>query len=168
MTAPDPLRSRTRIWRTPAGTAPDLLGMTGREILQGALDGRIPNAPILNALGFRLVQVGDGIVVFEGEPGDHLLDPIGGAHGGFVTALLESALESAVMTRLPGGSRSTSVQIGIHVHRHVRSDTQPLRCEGTAIHVGPTTASAEARLIGAEDGELYAHAAATCAILRMI
>ncbi len=122
----------------------------------------------MSALGFRLVQVSDGAVVFEGEPGDHLLDPMAGVHGGFVTTLLEAALGAAVLTRLPGGTRSTSVQIGIHVHRSVRADTRALRCEGTAIHVGTTTASAEARLVGVEDGDLYAHATATCAILRMI
>lgn len=142
--------------------------MTGREILQEALDGRFPEAPIMSTLGFRLVQVGDGTVVFEGEPGDHLLDPMGSVHGGFVTALLESALAAAVMTRLPGATRSTSVQIGIHVLRPVRIDTRTLRCEGTAIHVGPTTASAEARLLGVTDGDLYAHANSTCAILRII
>ncbi len=142
--------------------------MTGREILQGALDGRFPDAPIMSALGFRLVEVGDGTVLFEGEPGDQLLDPMAGLTGGLVTPLLEAALGAAVLTRLPGGTRSTSVQIGIHVHRSVRADTRTLRCEGTAIHVGTTTASAEARLVGVEDGDLYAHATATCAILRML
>ncbi|MGK8524587.1 PaaI family thioesterase [Nocardia asteroides] len=167
MTAPRPLRPRTD-WRPRSETAPDLLGMTGREILQGALDGRFPAAPILSTLGFRLVQVGDGTVVFEGEAGDHPLGPMGGMHDGFMATLLEAALASAVMTRLAGGTRSASVHIGIHVHRTVRGDTRTLRCEGTAIHVGQTTASAEARLIGAEDGDLYAHATATCAILRVM
>ncbi|MGK8559221.1 PaaI family thioesterase [Nocardia gipuzkoensis] len=142
--------------------------MTGREILQETLEGGLPAAPLMTALGFRLVQVGDGTVMFEGEPGDHLVDPMAGVHGGFVTTLLEAALGAAVLTRLPGGTRSTSVQIGIHVHRSVRTDTRTLRCEGTAIHVGTTTASAEARLVGVEDGDLYAHATATCAILRTI
>ncbi|MEV6326035.1 PaaI family thioesterase [Nocardia sp. NPDC051787] len=166
MTGAQPLPSRT--WGPRPATTPDIRGMTGREILQEALDGRFPDTLILSALGFRLVQVGDGTVVFEGEPGDHLLDPMAGIHGGFVTTLLEAALGAAVLTRLPGGTRSTSVQIGIHVHRSVRTDTRTLRCEGTAIHVGTTTASAEAHLVGVEDGDLYAHATATCAVLRMI
>ncbi len=142
--------------------------MTGREILQGTLDGRFPGAPILNALGFQLVQVGDGTVVFEGEPGDQLFDPAGGMYGGFVATLLESALGAAVLTRLAGGTRTTSVKIGIDIHRAVRGHTGTLRCEGTAIHVGPTTASAEARLIGTEDGDLYAHATSMYAVLRML
>ncbi|MBF6075057.1 PaaI family thioesterase [Nocardia beijingensis] len=167
MTAPRPLRSRTDAWGPPAAT-PDPLGMTGREILQGTLDGRFPGVPILGALGFRLAEVGDGIVVFEGEAGDQLLDPAGGVYGGFVATLLESALGAAVLTRLAGGTRSTSVKIGIDIHRAVRGDTGKLRCEGTAIHVGPTTASAEARLIGAEDGDLYAQATSMYAILRML
>ncbi|MEU4345151.1 PaaI family thioesterase [Nocardia sp. NPDC023852] len=168
MTAPQPLRSHTHAWRPPPETTTDILDMTGREILQEALDGRFPDAPIMRTLGIRLVQVGDGTVVFEGKPGDHLLDPMGSVHGGFVTALLESALAAAVMTKLPSATRSTSVQIGIHMLRRVRTDTRTLRCEGTAIHVGPTTASAEARLLGVTDGDLYAHAHATCAILRVM
>ncbi|MGW4094933.1 PaaI family thioesterase [Nocardia sp. NPDC004750] len=168
MTAPRPLRARTDPGRPPAEKTPDLLGMTGREILQGTLDGRFPGAPILSTLGFRLAQVGDGTVVFEGEPGDQLLDPAGGVYGGFVATVLEAALGSAVLTRLAGGTRSTSVKIGIDIHRAVRSETRTLRCEGTAIHVGTTTASAEARLSGAEDGELYAHATSMYAILRML
>lgn len=44
-------------------------------------------------------------------------------------------------------------------------DTTPtLRCEGTAVHVGRTTATAQARLVGAADGKLYAHGTATCAV----
>ncbi|MEJ8667710.1 hypothetical protein WKI71_01380 [Streptomyces sp. MS1.AVA.1] len=44
-------------------------------------------------------------------------------------------------------------------------DTTPtLRCEGTAVHVGRTTATAQARLVGAADGKLYAHGTATCAL----
>ncbi|MGQ4617159.1 hotdog fold thioesterase [Nocardia sp. R7R-8] len=164
MTAPRPLRSP----RPTAETTADPLGMTGQEILQGTLDGRFPGAPLLRTLGFRLAEFGAGTVVFEGEPRDQLFDPAGGMYGGFVATLLESALGAAVLTRLAGGTRSTSVKIGIDIHRAVRGDTGTLRCEGTALHVGPTTASAEARLIGAEDGDLYAHATSMYAVLRMV
>ncbi|MBF6469118.1 PaaI family thioesterase [Nocardia beijingensis] len=168
MTALRPLRPRTDTGQPPAETTHDLLGMTGREILQGTIDGRFPSAPILSALGFRLAQVGHGTVVFEGEPGDQSLGPAGGMYGGFMATLLESALSAAVLTRLASGTRSTSVKIGIDIHRAVRGDARRLRCTGTAIHVGSTTASAEARLIGAEDGELYAQATSMYAILRML
>jgi hypothetical protein len=41
--------------------------------------------------------------------------------------------------------------------------TGPLRCVGTAIHVGRQVGTSEARIVG-RDGKLYAHATTTCAI----
>ncbi|MEV8097542.1 replication-relaxation family protein [Kitasatospora sp. NPDC085879] len=60
----------------------------------------------------------------------------------------------------------TTVQLGVHMIRTVLPDTPALRCEGRALHVGRTTATAEARVVGAHDGRLYAHGTTTCAILR--
>ncbi|WP_371493974.1 PaaI family thioesterase [Kitasatospora sp. NBC_00374] len=159
-------RSRTHSWEPRPEMTADVLAMSGREILRGALDGRFPAASIMSTLGFRLTGVGDGNATFEGDPGEHLLNPMGTVHGGFLATLLDSALGSAVMTRLPAGSTYTTVQLGVHLVRPVSADTQVLRCEGRALHVGRTTATAEARVVGAEDGRLYAHGTTTCAVLR--
>ncbi|MEU6341146.1 PaaI family thioesterase [Streptomyces sp. NPDC046977] len=160
-------RSRTHTWQARPEPTAAVLGMTGREILQGALDGRFPASSIMSTLGFRLVGVGDGHAVFEGDPGDHLINPMGTVHGGFLATLLDSALGSAVMTRLPAGSTYTTVQLGVHMIRPVLAGTPTLRCEGTALHVGRTTATAEARVTGTHDGKLYAHGTTTCAVLRL-
>ncbi|MEU6865555.1 PaaI family thioesterase [Streptomyces sp. NPDC046876] len=158
--------TRTHTWQPRPEPAPDLLGMTGLEILRAAHEGALPAASIMSTLGFRLTEVGEGRAVFEGDPGGHLLNPMGTVHGGFLATLLDSALGSAVMTRLPAGSTYTTVQLGVHMIRPVLSDTPTLRCEGTALHVGRTTATAEARIIGTHDGRLYAHGTTTCAVLR--
>jgi len=52
----------------------DVTAMTGREVLQAIIDGRLPPPPIAETLSFRLVEVGDGFAVFEGDPGPHLLN----------------------------------------------------------------------------------------------
>ena len=39
-----------------------------------------------------------------------------------------------------------------------------MRATGTVIHRGRQMATAEARLVGVEDGKLYAHASTTCFI----
>ncbi|MEU9036836.1 PaaI family thioesterase [Streptomyces sp. NPDC048352] len=165
-TAPEGLRSRTHTWQPRPDATPQIQDMSGLEILQAALKGTLPAASITSTLGFRLTEVGEGTAVFEGEPGDHLLNPMGTVHGGFLATLLDSALGSAVMTRLPAGTAYTTVQLGVHMVRPVLADTPALRCEGTALHVGRTTATAEARVIGTHDGKLYAHGTTTCAILR--
>ncbi|PBC70920.1 uncharacterized protein (TIGR00369 family) [Streptomyces sp. TLI_235] len=159
-------RTRTHSWTPRPELTPEILGMSGLEILREALKGELPAASIMSTLGFRLTEVDEGLAVFEGEPGDHLLNPMGTVHGGFLATLLDSALGSAVMTRLPAGTMYTTVQLGVHMIRTVLPDTPTLRCEGRALHVGRTTATAEARVVGAHDGRLYAHGTTTCAILR--
>lgn len=49
--------------------------------------------------------------------------------------------------------------------RPVFADSGKLRCEAVALHVGRTLATAEARVVGVEDGKLYAHGTTTCAVL---
>ncbi|MEU6311782.1 PaaI family thioesterase [Streptomyces sp. NPDC047014] len=161
-----PLRSRTHTWQPRPETTPDILGMSGLEILRASLKGELPGASMASTLGFRLTDAAEGFAAFEGDPGDHLLNPMGTVHGGFLATLLDSALGSAVMTLLPAGTSYTTVQLGVHMIRPVLADTPALRCEGTALHVGRTTATAEARVTGTHDGKLYAHGTTTCAILR--
>jgi hypothetical protein len=61
----------------------DVAGMTGRQMLQAMIEGKIPAPPIAQTLTFWLVEVGDGTCVFEGETGPHLQNPLGGVHGGW-------------------------------------------------------------------------------------
>ncbi|MFJ6905424.1 PaaI family thioesterase [Streptomyces griseoluteus] len=157
------VRSRTHMWEPPTGYA-DGAGRSGLEVLQMCVDGRFPQAPICGTLGFRLVAAEHGRAVFVGEPAEHLLNPMGTVHGGFLATLLDSALGSAVMSTLPAGRAYTTIQLGVNMVRPVLPDTPSLRCEGTVIHAGRTTATAEARVVGSADGKLYAHATTTCAV----
>ncbi|MEU8822557.1 PaaI family thioesterase [Streptomyces sp. NPDC048636] len=157
-------RTRTHTWTAPAPDAEDV-HRSGLELLQRILDGRRSAPPIGSTLGFRLVDAAEGRAVFEGEPGEHLLNPMGTVHGGYLATLLDSALGCAVLTTLPAGRLYTTVQLGVHLVRPVFADTPLLRCEGTVLHTGRRTATAEARVTGAADGKLYAHATTTCAVL---
>lgn len=159
-------RSRTHTWAAPT-TYQDAGGRSGLELLRLSLEGHLPQAPICGTLGFRLVEVDEGRAVFEGEPGEHLFNPMGTVHGGFLATLLDSALGTAVMSTLPAGRAYTTVQLGVNLVRPVFGDTPTLRCEGTSVHVGRTTATAEARVVGAADGKLYAHGTTTCAVFAL-
>ncbi|MEU6217076.1 PaaI family thioesterase [Streptomyces sp. NPDC047022] len=165
-TNPHEIRSRTHTWRPPLpwNEAGDL---TGLEMLQKILKEEIPEPPIGGTLGFRLVEAGEGAAAFEGDPGEHLLNPMGTVHGGFVATLLDSALGSAIATVVPRGRVYTTMQLNVHMVRPVLADTPRLRCEAATVHVGRTMATAEGRVIGAADGKLYAHATTTCAILAL-
>src|SRR5262249_17589321 len=56
-----------------------IAAMTGKQILQAIIEGEFPQAPISQALTFWIVEVSDGFAAFEGEPGPHLLNPMGAA-----------------------------------------------------------------------------------------
>ncbi|WP_433198395.1 PaaI family thioesterase [Nocardia sp. CA-107356] len=163
-TNPHELRSRTHTWQRPFPWT-EAGDLTGLELLQKILEQEIPEPPIGGTLGFSLVAVGEGAAAFEGDPGEHLLNPMGTVHGGFVATLLDSALGSAIATVLPRGRAYTTMQLNVHMVRPIFAHTSRLRCEASTVHVGRTTATAEARVTGITDGKLYAHATTTCAIL---
>ncbi len=59
----------------------EIAGLTGQQILDAMRDGRLP-APMARTFAFRLVEIGEGAAVFEGEPSGALLNPMGAVHGG--------------------------------------------------------------------------------------
>ena len=77
-------RSRTHTWQPRPEMTPRILAMSGLEILRASLKGELPGASMMSTLGFRLTDAGEGFAVFEGDPGDHLLNPMGTVHGGFL------------------------------------------------------------------------------------
>ncbi|MFG3721361.1 PaaI family thioesterase [Streptomyces massasporeus] len=149
--------------RGPAGEF-DSAGVSGLDYLLSIIDGRSPRAPISAILGFDLVAVEPGAAVFEGKTGEHLCNPMGSVHGGFAATLLDSALGSAVLTRLPAGLAHSTAQLNVNMIRPIMPVTGTLRATAQVIHLGRTLATAEARLSGIDDGKMYAHATATCAV----
>ncbi len=84
--------------------------MSGKEIKQAEIDGKLPQPPIAATLPFRLAEVGDGYAVFEGQTGPHLLNPVGTVHGGWVLALIDSATGCAAHSLLPAGSGIATIE----------------------------------------------------------
>ena len=68
-----------------------------------------------------------------------------------------------VHTALTLGKSYTTLELKVNLIRAIRPDVQRVRAEGTVIHVGGQTATAEARLVG-PDGKLYAHGSTTCLV----
>src|SRR5262245_52843393 len=84
--------------------------MSGREFLQAMIDGRLPGPSIAKTMSFRLVEIGDGFAVFEGDAGPHLLNPLGMVHGGWALMLIDSAAGCAVHTLMPAGGSYTTIE----------------------------------------------------------
>lgn len=143
----------------------ELAAMTGLEFLQGIVEGRLPAAPIAKTLDMALIEAVEGRVTFSGQPGFHHYNPIGGVHGGWFGTLLDSCMACAVQTRLPKGVSYTTLEYKINIVRGVTEKTGPVHGIGEATHVGRRTGTAEGRVVGAEDGKLYAFGTTTCLIL---
>jgi uncharacterized protein (TIGR00369 family) len=139
-------------------------GMSGKELLQAVIDGRLPQIPIAETMSFRLVEVGDGFAVFEGDPGPHVLNPTGSVHGGWALTLIDSATACAAHTLLPAGSLYTTIETKGNLSRPITLETGRVRAEGRVVSQGRQIISAEAKLLS-QDGRVLAHGTSTIMVL---
>ena len=141
-----------------------MAALDGLEALRRMVAGEVPYPPIADTIGMRLLEVEPGRVVWEGEPGEHLYNPIGTVHAGFATTLLDSAMGTAFVSVAEAGTRWTTLELKANFTRPITADTGPVRCTGTVVHRGRTVVTTEARLEDAE-GRLLAHATSTILVL---
>ena len=151
---------------SPAGpnTIDTIRSMSGLEFLRAIIEGRLPHAPMSDALNFHLVEATKGHALFMGEAKHDYYNPIGSVHGGWASTLLDSCMACAVQTTLLAGQGYTTLELKVNLVRALSSETGPVRAEGRLISVGRTIGTAEGRIVGA-DGKLYAHGTTTCLIL---
>jgi uncharacterized protein (TIGR00369 family) len=162
---PEGSRSRTLVWQDPVATAAVGATMSGIEYMTAVVSGEVPPPPIAVTMRLRPVELEEGRVVFEGEPGEEHYNPIGVVHGGYAATLLDSALGCAVHTTLPAGVAYTSLGLEAKFVRPITRDTGRVLCEAKVLYRGRKQATAEATLTAAEGGKLLAHGISTCMIL---
>jgi uncharacterized protein (TIGR00369 family) len=143
----------------------DFAGLSGLETLQALVAGKFPQPSISDTLGFRLVEVEFGRVVFEAEPSDRILNPMGAVHGGWALTLLDSACGAAGHTTLPPNVGYGTLETKVNFVRPITPATGLLRAEGIVLAQGRTILTAEGKLTDAK-GKLYAHGTSTCMIQR--
>jgi uncharacterized protein (TIGR00369 family) len=142
----------------------DTARLTGLEVMQGMLAGRLPAPPMSRTLDFALIKVGEGVAVFEGTPSADLLNPLGTVHGGWGLTLVDSACGCAAFTLLPAGVGYTTVETKVNFTRAIMADSGPVRCAGRVLSPGRQIITTEATLTGA-DGRLLAHGTSTIMVL---
>jgi uncharacterized protein (TIGR00369 family) len=143
----------------------DFAGLTGLQAIRGILEGKFPQPSISTTLGFWLAEVDEGRVVFEGEPSDRILNPMGAVHGGWALTLIDSACGAAGHTTLPPNVGYGTLETKANFVRAITPATGKLRCEGRVLAQGRTILTAEAKLTDM-NGKLYAHGTSTCMIIR--
>ncbi len=143
----------------------DPAAMTGLEVMRWVQRERPAEVPSIGRLlGMRFDEVEHGRVVVSLDTRADFANPLGSVHGGIAATLLDSAMGCAVHTTLPAGVGYTTLELKVNYIRAARTDGQTLTAEGTVIHAGRRTATAEGRVLD-EQGKLIAHATTTCLVV---
>ena len=125
-------------------------GMTGLQVLQALIDGKLPAPPIAQTLSFWLVEVGDGLAVFEADTGAASAQPSGRC------ARRLGADVDRQRDRLCGayvaacGRRLCPVETKANFTRPIKQDTGRVRAEGRVVSRGRQIMTAEARILDAD------------------
>ncbi len=153
--------------RNPAVRRGLVKGMT--DTIENAPDGfqqlramleRGLRAPMSETLGFRLVELERGQVVFEGTPDRSVYNPHGAVHGGYAATLLDSACGIAVQSQVAANKGHTTLELKVSYLRSLNDRSGTVRARGRVVSAGRRVAFAEATLHDG-DGRLCATATST-------
>ena len=158
-------RVRTFTWEDPQALARAGQKLAGLEYIRAIAEGELPAPPIAQLLGFEIVEVEHGRVLFALRPAEWMYNPLGSVHGGVAATILDSCMGCAVHTTLPAQVGYTTTDLQVRYIRGMSIDTGRVLAEGRVLHVGKRTATADGRVFTESDGLLIAHGTTGCAIL---
>lgn len=139
--------------------------MTGLDQLRAIQSGAAPAPSMAVTMNVAIAELGEGRVVFEGEPTRAHLNPMGVVHGGWALMLLDTVTGCAAHTTLPAGVSYTTVETKGNFVRAILPETGLVRAEGKVVAKGRTIITAEGKITDAA-GRLLAHGTSTLMILR--
>jgi len=120
--------------------------------------------PIMQTLGFKLVEVSEGSASVEMEAKTELhANPMGTLHGGVLCDIADAAIGTAHFTTLQEGESFTSIDLQINFFRPVWNEK--LRALARPIHRGRTVSRYVCDITRA-DGKLVAQVTSTMMTLR--
>jgi uncharacterized protein (TIGR00369 family) len=138
--------------------------MTGLELMQALAKGLFPRPGISNVMPMEVDTIEHGRVVFTATANQTHTNPMGGVHGGFAATVLDTVTGCATHTVLPAGESYGTTDLNIKMCRPLPFD-QALYAEGKVINAGRNLVISEGT-IRDKAGKIYAHATATCMIIR--
>ena len=139
--------------------------LSGEEILQRQIEGKLPQPPIHYLTGMTLDKAARGHVTFTMPAHGWLTSPLRTVEGGAVAMLAHAALATAVTSTLEPGEAYRPVDVKVNFLRPLAGDGREVVAEGTVTHRGKTLAVANADVIGA-DGKKIASASGSTMILQ--
>jgi uncharacterized protein (TIGR00369 family) len=138
--------------------------LTGIEQLRAGLNA-VGVHGIGRTMGFEVVEIEEGRVVFAGAPGREVYNQIGAVYGGYAATLLDSACGCAVQSKLATDQAYTTLELKVSYHRGMTAETGEVRAEGRVIQTGRRAAFAEAKLTDSV-GRLLASATSTLLVMQ--
>jgi uncharacterized protein (TIGR00369 family) len=116
--------------------------------------------PFGELLKIRVVAAGDGTAELEATPDYAFYNPMFRIHGGYLATLMDSALGSAVITKLPHGHGAGTVNLNVNYVRKVDVGSGILLAKAKVLHSGRSMLTAEAHVTDAA-GKLCVHGTGT-------
>ena len=132
---------------------------SGLARLQQLLEGG-EGGPMLKTMQQRVVSAIDGEVVVEGTPAPQFNNYQGRIHGGYLAALVDTALGAAVASKLPLNIGFGTVDLNVKFVRKFEVATGPVYATGRVVHAGRSMITAECK-VADTSGVLYAHGSGT-------
>ena len=156
-------RTRTFTWNDPETCAREIQKLPGLVFLKAVLEGHLSPPPIMLTIDFKLKSVAPGEVIFSFIPQEFHYNPLGSVHGGVTTVILDSAMGCTVQSMLPAGKGITTLELKTNFLKAITKESGPLTAKGKIIHMGTTTALADAQITDIH-GKVYAHSVSTILI----
>jgi acyl-CoA thioesterase len=132
---------------------------TELERLQAVIETR-DIGPMLNTMQQRVVSVADGEAVVEGTPGVQFNNYMGRIHGGYLAALIDTAMGWAVATKMEPDTGFGTVDMSVKYVRKFEVATGPVLATARVVHAGRTMITTECKVADAK-GLVYAHGLGT-------
>ena len=142
----------------------DLIAMDGLDYFEKVLSGDLPHPVFSSHIPMYLKDVSKGYVLWTTHPPEGLINPMGGVHGGYAMAALDTCLGCAVHTTLPAGRMYTTLEVKVNMTRAIDPQARGLLAEGKLIQSGRRIATSEAKIVD-ETGRIYAFGTSTCLIM---
>lgn len=126
--------------------------------------GADPAPAMWETVPVRLVEVAPPRIVMETTADARHVNALGGVHGGFAAAAMDSALGLCIYTAIEPEDRHTTVDLAVKIVRALPLD-EPLRVETELVHLSRSVGVSQGVLRGA-GGQVYVHGTTTCHVKR--
>ena len=140
-------------WTDPGVLAYHRQRLGGLEFFRAMARGQIPRVPIYSVLDMRLTDVERGYCRFECDTGPHMVNPVGGIHGGVYAIFADSAAGIAAQSWIGAGSVTRTVRLNVDFLRPLTADSGTVVCEGRTAKVGRRIVLSDATIIDREGRE---------------